>query len=1015
MTEKEVNSLDFCEPCCFMAMQTVHKNHYSFIKGKKRKKIAVCIAFTLIPVLMCSSVFAMPANPAPFEVCQPDGKTAKIHIRGNEWFHWYEDTDGYTVVYDNGRYAYARLDKNNRLVATPLTVGVDNPEAAGLKKKTLPPVSVRRSMNPSFLSGSSESSTSPAMVPPSGTVKNLVVLCKFSDHTLGVHTRVPGDYNILFNQVGGDPTLAPTGSVKDLYLENSYNTMTLQSTVTVWVTLPNTQAYYANGNDGLGSYPQNAQKMVEDALNLVDPLVDFSQFDNDLDGYIDAIDIIHSGYGAETGGGGGNWIWSHRWSLWALPGGEWTSSDTNINGTNVKVYDYHTEPALWGTSGTAIVRFGVIAHETGHFFGLPDLYDMDGSGEGVGSWCMMANSWGFDYTQLHPPHFSAWSKIRLGWMTPTVISTPGTYTIGQAETNPQVYRTNLGYPSSEYLLIENRQPVGIESAMPQGGLCIYHIDDLAGYNTEGYPGQAGWPENGNHYRVALLQADGNYNLEKNNNRGDSGDVFHASGVSQIGPGLSNYPNTDAYQNGNIIVTGNIIQSISAAGASMSFVYDNGSTPPLPPDSIDYPTSSTTGQYTVGWPSSSGATSYQLERSGDAGSNWLQVYSGSAPSYSENVANGTYRYRVKATNSVGASDWTTGTGDCVVNIPLVYCAASGGCDEHISAVAVGTINNTGTTCSGGYTDYTAMSTTMETCLSYQITVTNGHPYSSDQCGIWVDWNHDYDFGDPGETIAVSGTPGNGPYTALITVPPDAVLGSTRMRIRITYTGTVSPCGSTTYGEVEDYTVDIAEGVCPCIVQETDGFETGDFTTLPWITSGNANWTITAAEKNAGTYSAKAGTITHNQSTSIEFTFDVESGNITFYRKVSSESNYDWLRFYIDGVQKDQWSGTQNWTQFSYAVAAGIRTFKWTYSKDGSVSSGSDTAWIDDIQFPTACPAQIIGDFDEDGDVDNDDLAILCASWLTNDPTTDIAPTEPDGIVNMLDFAAFTSNWLLGTSP
>ena len=446
-------------------------------------------------------------------------------------------------------------------------------------------------MNPSFLSGSSESSTPPAMVPPSGTVKNLVILCKFSDHTLGVHTRNPGDYDILFNQVGGDPTLAPTGSVKDLYIENSYNAMTLQSTVMVWVTLPNTEAYYANGESGTGtySYPHNAQKMVEDALNLVDPLVDFSQFDNDLDGYIDAIDIIHSGYGAETGGGGGNWIWSHRWSLWALPGGKWTSSDKNSNNVNIKVYDYHTEPALWGTSGTNIVRFGVIAHETGHFFGLPDLYDTDGSGEGIGSWCMMANSWGFDSTQLHPPHFSAWSKVKLGWVTPTVISTPGTYAIGQAETNPQVYRINYGYPSSEYLLIENRQPVGIESTMPQGGLCIYHIDDLAGYNTEGYPGQAGWPANGNHYRVALLQADGNYNLEKGNNRGDKYDVYHTAGVSQISTGPGNYPNTDTYQSGNIIVTDNTLHSISAAGASMSFVYDNGSVS-HPPVAIDANTS-----------------------------------------------------------------------------------------------------------------------------------------------------------------------------------------------------------------------------------------------------------------------------------------------------------------------------------------------------------------------------------------------------------------------------------------
>ena len=77
------------------------------------------------------------------------------------------------------------------------------------------------------------------------------------------------------------------GTVKDLYLENSYNQLNLESTVLVWVKLPYPESYYANGNDGTGSYPQNAQGMCEDALNLVDPYVDFSEFDNDGDRYID--------------------------------------------------------------------------------------------------------------------------------------------------------------------------------------------------------------------------------------------------------------------------------------------------------------------------------------------------------------------------------------------------------------------------------------------------------------------------------------------------------------------------------------------------------------------------------------------------------------------------------------------------------------------------------------------------------------------------------------------------------
>ena len=97
-----------------------------------------------------------------------------------------------------------------------------------------------------------------------------------------------------------------------MFTENSYGVLTLNSTVVAWVTLPQTEAYYANGSSGLGGfYPENPQGMVEDALNLVDPLVDFGQFDLDSDGFIDAISIIHSGFGAETGGGGGFWICPH--------------------------------------------------------------------------------------------------------------------------------------------------------------------------------------------------------------------------------------------------------------------------------------------------------------------------------------------------------------------------------------------------------------------------------------------------------------------------------------------------------------------------------------------------------------------------------------------------------------------------------------------------------------------------------------------------------------------------------
>lgn len=137
----------------------------------------------------------------------------------------------------------------------------------------------------------------------------------------------------------------------------------------------------------------------------------------------------------------------------------------------------------------------------------------------------------------------------------------------------------------------------------------------------------------------------------------------------------------------------------------------------------------------------------------------------------------------------------------------YCSASGGCDEYIAIVQIGSINNS--SACDGYHDYTALSASVPINGQELLTVTNGvTTWPSDQCGVWIDWNDDGDFYDSGEAPTVSGTPGVGPYTAMVDPPTGLSVGDSRtMRIRITYSGTVDPCGATTYGEVEDYTITI----------------------------------------------------------------------------------------------------------------------------------------------------------------------------------------------------------------
>jgi hypothetical protein len=138
-------------------------------------------------------------------------------------------------------------------------------------------------------------------------------------------------------------------------------------------------------------------------------------------------------------------------------------------------------------------------------------------------------------------------------------------------------------------------------------------------------------------------------------------------------------------------------------------------------------------------------------------------------------------------------------------PPSYCTASATtCDEYISRVQINTINNASACTTGGYANYTTLTTKVSPGFTYLMTVTNGNlNWPTDQCGIWVDWNYDGDFTDSGETMTVSGSPGIGPYTSNVIPPVNAHKGMTRMRTRITYGTAPLPCGTTSYGEVEDY--------------------------------------------------------------------------------------------------------------------------------------------------------------------------------------------------------------------
>jgi M6 family metalloprotease-like protein len=398
------------------------------------------------------------------------------------------------------------------------------------------------------------------------TRKSLVLMVDFSDNP----GQVSADY---FRQMmfGSYPSMAPLGSLSDYYLEASYQKLLVTGDVNTpdiaWIRLPQTYEYYANGAYGTdGVYPHNAQKMVEDAVAAAKNLgLDFGPYDDNLDGYVDSLFVVHAGPGAEFSANPDD-IWSHAW----VTHYEVDTGSVNGSGQPVKVWRYSTEPEYWQSPND--MTMGVFSHEFGHVLGLPDLYDTDYSSEGIGDWSLMAGgSWNgpFGFGDS-PAHMDPWSKWFLGWLTPTKITSyQAGVSIRAAENFPDIFQLLNGSvgTSGEYFLVENRQQIKFDTYLPGGGLLIWHIDELSPDNdSEWYPGCSTCT---GHYHVALIQADNAWGLESPyNNRGDFGDPFPGSSAKTSFTSITS-PNSTLYSGRP---SGASVTSISASSNTMTATF-----------------------------------------------------------------------------------------------------------------------------------------------------------------------------------------------------------------------------------------------------------------------------------------------------------------------------------------------------------------------------------------------------------------------------------------------------------
>ena len=224
---------------------------------------------------------------------------------------------------------------------------------------------------------------------------------------------------------------------------------------------------------------------------------------------------------------------------------------------------------------------------------------------------------------------------------------------------------------------------------------------------------------------------------------------------------------------------------------------------------------------------------------------------------------------------------------------------------------------------------------ETALISVFNLNNGHSASPLATGQLISDSPWLSI-SPAQEVGVLGVAGAENTAFVVTVSPDAP-----QVVPVNFDYTLSP---------GVYGASLHAG--PLLINPIiETFEQHNFTTFPWLMDGNKPWVIASNNTWSGFYCARSGTITHNQYSEMKMSLFISAaGPVSFARRVSSEQDYDFLRFYIDDVEMGAWSGEVPWGEVSYPVETGLHELRWVYSKDEIASQGTDRAWVDEIFLP-----------------------------------------------------------------
>ena len=455
-------------------------------------------------------VYRVSATNDTIDKIQPNGYVLKCFLRGDENSSKLITIDGHRIIkVKNKEFQYTTKDKNGKIKASGIRAKNKKDRSKStsdflIKERN----SLIKTSKTATLSSLGKSSLLKSY-PLSGSINVLVILIDYSDLSASIPT---GSFNNLMNQANYNNT----GSFKDYWSANSYGNLTINSTVTNWYTANYEMSYY--GRNTTESNDVNVRVLVQEAIDEAEnDGVDFSDYDNDGDGEVDGIIVIHAGY-AEEAGADEETIWSHK---------------STLRPTEIKYYDgvyikkYAIASELRFNSGAFMTNIGVICHEFGHLLGLPDLYDTDienGDSEGIGRWGLMGSgSW--NNGGASPANLCAWSKDDLGWASITELTNPSNITLTNSAENNDFYKITSP-TSDEYFLLENRQFVGFDIGLPGTGLAVWHIKTSKTNQSHRDANDVNADEN--EKGVDLEEAEGVSDLDNTTNRGDNADLFPGS-------------------------------------------------------------------------------------------------------------------------------------------------------------------------------------------------------------------------------------------------------------------------------------------------------------------------------------------------------------------------------------------------------------------------------------------------------------------------------------------------------